>query len=252
MPKVTSKSPIPSSPQPEEEEKPFDQVTTKDKVLYVISKTGIFAFFPQYQSKIDKWNPQWVQTQNKKELQNAKTLGIISDLTAIKVGLFIAMAGLIVGAVFAAPLLGIGILTLIGIGLNTLLLTALLYNLILLMKAPLDQNWAYLEGIDKIVEDCIKELEGQRTPEQVQWEIDKAEHVRRQEAKENGEEGIEMEQMNAPQNYIDPAMIPVQDPALAEQNQSYIPQVNGPEIDLDPMNDPQNLPPLDTAPIATA
>jgi hypothetical protein len=228
MPKIT-KSPSPSSQKPEEKQKSFNEVTWKDKVLYVISTLG-------GKLKSDaSWNPQWVISQNKTKLQNTKKWGI-SALTAIRVVLFVAVAGIMLGSLLVAPHLTLAALIIVQISAALLSLLALLtYNLILLWETPLDITAVNETAINKIVEDgkapCAPPWEVEDLRQKHEYEEQQA---RRKAAKESGEE------MNAPQySDQDREMMP---DLSAEYNQPQTHQANGQEIEMLPMAGSQNLP----------
>lgn len=188
MPAAVSKSP--SSPPQKVEQKPgkdrdFSDILIWEKIKYVVSKfpVPIGALIPSLKYTPDRWKPTSIEWQNTEHLRNLKWHGI-SALTAIRVAAFVVFAGIIVAAVFAAPLIGVATMFLSILPLTFMLMVGTYHLLFLLTKPSNDDDNSYTKGAIEMVAKKVKESPPNLFA--VQTDIDRNEYEKKKKHAKDG------------------------------------------------------------------
>jgi len=158
MPSKVSKPTVPSSQKTEqkpEKDRVFSDITLIEKIKYVLSKIPIAALIPQLQHTPNKWKPASVEWQNTEHLRRLKWKGV-SALTAVRVAAFVVFAGIVVAAVFAAPVIGVFTVVATVLPLTLMFLLGTYHLLFLLTSPPDAEDDSFIQEASKIGSDCVK------------------------------------------------------------------------------------------------
>jgi hypothetical protein len=143
MSAISTTTPTKETPEVETT-RPYSEITLLEKVKYVgssyLAKMPLPAKY-QISPSVKGWNPEGIIAQNKRDL--GKTL------LAIRIGLFLAIAGLGALSIFVIPHLAVGLIAVTLLQTIVGLLTPLLmlgYNLILLKTPPFEMP-SYQEAL---------------------------------------------------------------------------------------------------------